>query len=866
MAGYRTLPFHVAPVAGESLESWLAALAVRMHASWEELIAAVLPATGDLHAPNTLGFQPGLLSDADLGNICLTTGIDRRTLDSLTIAGQTRDYLTLDIRTGHAYTPWGRISRQRFCPRCLNSNGGRWMLAWQLPWVFACARHHCLLADTCPRCDQHQSAAAVRAHPSAEPRPTCCGRMHGPTGARTYCSSPLSGAKTLTLSAHGPALRTQSTLIELLRRKTISTGIYCTDPITPTQLLVDIRTLLFRILHSAPAADLARIVAVEGTPADLKAWTRQLRSDRGDERALHSPGFDLGTPAASVGAGLTVALTIVSDSLEGAGAALRHYGRDIGRPRTQYITPFSTWREHAPTPQLCAVEVINRSPGFTPLEELRYRRHSCLPAYPLSMSASRTDHMADLIPTMLWQNWALCLVPPHARGWSAIRQVLSVLLVYVGTLATERITVERLATTLETSNMARYVREFSTSEAWPAFAEALIRLNRELRCRPPPIDFRRRRSLDYSDLLPHREWSEFCALGGMRPTMTSLAVEARGWLFERVSGMPRQSAPFSDQFPAGCEARDSLHVHLTAEFMAECDRRAVNFLAAQGVCDEPITWTPSLKIVNDLDLPGVELSSISSPLLRQIRTERVPIAHVARQRGIPKEAVYHVLESAPGPRPAKTHFEQAMMSVDRRTFEKLHVQQGRTLVEIAERYKLSTVALSRLARFYDIPVRQHAVDVDPKWLRYQHMHCRRPYSDLARELGVSDWKVLDTARRNGIPIRKYRKPRHSLLIAVSEVPSAAILAPALSTCLGWCRLTRFALCTEHRSLKQLAHAIGCPVESLPKQIDRLEKDLGKRLLVRGLTVSADYTITRFGHRVANAVREVQCRLAASETE
>lgn len=40
----------------------------------------------------------------------------------------------------------------RLCPRCVDETGGRWLLAWQLPWVFACPTHRCYLIDACPTC------------------------------------------------------------------------------------------------------------------------------------------------------------------------------------------------------------------------------------------------------------------------------------------------------------------------------------------------------------------------------------------------------------------------------------------------------------------------------------------------------------------------------------------------------------------------------------------------------------------------------------------------------------------------------------------------------------------------------------------
>ena len=43
----RTLPVRVTPIPGEALESWLAALATRMNATWGEILDTVLPCGAD---------------------------------------------------------------------------------------------------------------------------------------------------------------------------------------------------------------------------------------------------------------------------------------------------------------------------------------------------------------------------------------------------------------------------------------------------------------------------------------------------------------------------------------------------------------------------------------------------------------------------------------------------------------------------------------------------------------------------------------------------------------------------------------------------------------------------------------------------
>ncbi|MDJ0340438.1 TniQ family protein [Streptomyces sp. H10-C2] len=47
---------------------------------------------------------------------------------------------------------WIDPNALRLCPRCVDESGGRWLLAWQLPWVFVCLTHRCYLVGACPVC------------------------------------------------------------------------------------------------------------------------------------------------------------------------------------------------------------------------------------------------------------------------------------------------------------------------------------------------------------------------------------------------------------------------------------------------------------------------------------------------------------------------------------------------------------------------------------------------------------------------------------------------------------------------------------------------------------------------------------------
>jgi hypothetical protein len=73
---------------------------------------------------------------------------------------------------------WRHLAGSRYCPRCLAANGGRWMLAWRIPWAFACTGCQALLADACPDCG--------RRHHSTRPgRPRGPGRCGVPHRSRT---------------------------------------------------------------------------------------------------------------------------------------------------------------------------------------------------------------------------------------------------------------------------------------------------------------------------------------------------------------------------------------------------------------------------------------------------------------------------------------------------------------------------------------------------------------------------------------------------------------------------------------------------------------------------------------------------------
>ena len=130
----RTLPLRVDPLPGEALESWLAALATRMNATWGEVLDAVLPTGVNGTASSHRGaVLTTAVSDAERDSISAATGVSAGDIDTMTLAGHYGSPLiTIDARTGRARTPWGLLYRQRFCPLCMRTLPGRRKLEWYL--------------------------------------------------------------------------------------------------------------------------------------------------------------------------------------------------------------------------------------------------------------------------------------------------------------------------------------------------------------------------------------------------------------------------------------------------------------------------------------------------------------------------------------------------------------------------------------------------------------------------------------------------------------------------------------------------------------------------------------------------------------
>ncbi|MGW1259572.1 TniQ family protein [Streptomyces sp. NPDC002513] len=188
MSQPRTLAIRLLPQPGESIDSWLEALARRSWTSLSSLLDALSLPTPERTSPLLAGLPTHLLRRLEK-QLALPPGHLDQTVLSPGLFGR------------RSAPHW------RFCPKCLHQTQGRWSIRWWLPWTFACTTHHTLLPNRCPICLKEPREflpRQVHRHP-----PGHCMRR---TGRRSVCGADLTTTSLIQLDPQHPVLQAQREL------------------------------------------------------------------------------------------------------------------------------------------------------------------------------------------------------------------------------------------------------------------------------------------------------------------------------------------------------------------------------------------------------------------------------------------------------------------------------------------------------------------------------------------------------------------------------------------------------------------------------------------------------------------------------
>ncbi|NTW38297.1 MAG: TniQ family protein [Cellulomonadaceae bacterium] len=177
------LPIVVAPDPGESLIGVIARSARHLGMPTRELVEYLGLQTGR-NRPHNLSLP---VDPDQRARLKAVLELDDLALDRLTAAGLPAfrrlpsatpcNGAALELQRAY----WWLFDVDRFCPTCVEEEG-RWLVAWQLPWSFACARHSLLLVHTCATCGA--PSRLVGGHEANTDASCACGAPWS-TGART---------------------------------------------------------------------------------------------------------------------------------------------------------------------------------------------------------------------------------------------------------------------------------------------------------------------------------------------------------------------------------------------------------------------------------------------------------------------------------------------------------------------------------------------------------------------------------------------------------------------------------------------------------------------------------------------------------
>jgi hypothetical protein len=803
-ATVRTLPIRLAPVAGESLDGWLFAYAVRLETPLRDFAAATGLAGGFLRQPaRSIAVGKNL---PDLQVTAEATGVDLAGLNGLW-APLARYVGAVRVRfvgwtTRRVALP---LAWSRFCPQCLGADGDRWKIAWRLPWHTTCSIHHRLLVDACPACGAQQRRRAL-ADPAVEP---------GPSGR---CTAVLPGAKSRRLHICGQDLTAVP----------VSGG--------------DVATGTLELQQAAAAAldpdacDAALAEAVN-LLADLAVIAAHLDAASG-----------VGQPAApdEIASSLTRALALYRRPADEELAEI--VSHDVGRGRG--VMPVS-WRVAGPA--LTGRLMRLRDETMRPHERLRWRS-TTTPRRPRPDGLEQSTARGRRCPTALWPDWAIRLMPRGGVSASTFREGAAAALRLPG--ATHPLADLLVGTSHEGlgPTVARTLGAIGNDDAATAILRALTALADGLDAHGSPIDYSRRRQLVSSvELLSARDWDRICAHAGTPTGGDRKLARARIWLFEALTGSLFHAAPH--ELRAAAHSIVDYHqfgLRLPPQAASLLDSQATSLLAAAGI-DEPLTWSPPRDWV-DLDgRPGPEPDDIDPDSVNRLLQANIGAVAVAERLGISLELLRHVVHHHPPevhPRSHGSWRNRSALSAELtpERLRQLVVEEGRGLRDVGREFGVDRKAIAAALEREGIPagpVGGRPMAIEAQWLRAQYVEGRRPLTELARELGTTPSTVARAAKAHGIPLRSRGGASHARNLAPPSAHLPSPLAEALAGEGGQDRVRRYQVLARCPSVRQAAAIIGCQQPVLHAQLLRLERACGV-LVVRSTRSHQPQRLTAVG--------------------
>jgi hypothetical protein len=842
----RTLPLRIAPIPGEALDSWLEAHAYRYRLPLRNIMTCN-EIDHRLRAEWTIS-----LSARQVQNLETTTGLDAPRIKAMTLSrydGVALDVADVTSRRAPTF-PWGALKRSRYCPECLVESGGRWQLSWRLSWSFACATHRSLLLDTCSACGGNQ-----RAKPQATRYTPQLGHCtSGGAQSRTDCRANLTSTDIIKLRDDHPLLVAQQTVNAIIRTNRADFGIYTNQNCEARSALTDISILAARTLAHANLLGLNPKDATDFIDAYLGATPPS---------ALTWPSFNYRprtrppSTAIEAAVGVAAALQILrQDTITAAGEAMRWLAPKI-EPGVHSSRGLS-WGLRGST-VLAAIQVKSYTSRLSAALQLRHRAALPTPIAPHD-DKTKTTRIVDRLPSALWPAFSIRLRP---RGyWDRRRKLRPTLSCAILLTATKLTKAEAAAALgiLDESALNYELMRLRATASWPHINIALARIADHLNTNPSPIDYDRRRHLDYTSMLPTSRWLQIC---WATDTLTGgpLGAEiARRVLLEEISGGLQLAYPRAPQRSKRHNYLNScvndFPLRLTPDLVEQLREEAACFLTRHHI-DEPTTWHPPLALLADLDVPNGDVDRIPiDELHRAASAANVTTGQVARSVGSDIDTVRYLLSVHPIDRrgdhneytlPTPARWDRKALTPD--MLNTLHSGQGLSVTAIAKRFGVTCEHINRLAKNHNVTLRGGQPRPSRDYLVGQYVVRRRSIDDIADEFAVSTrtargWIIDDRLDVDQVPLSKVSD-------TMTTESAWNFLRPALMRPAGKAMLDAFYTASKYATLADAASITGVKRQTLDSQLRVLEDVFGDRLMTRA-TPARERAATSLGEAVLAA--------------
>ncbi|MDV3131370.1 hypothetical protein [Mycobacterium sp. 29Ha] len=384
----------------------------------------------------------------------------------------------------------------------------------------------------------------------------------------------------MTLDPAHPILNAQRLIDDIVAGR--QTARLLTEELPTRAALEALRSISNRVLNYAARHGL---IAVPGI--DLPSCARDDICAK-PTRARSALNPDPPSRAIETAVGTTAALNILSapsldEAAQRADWLIRGQNADTGPAELRSCVKDD--------PNAAAI-VIKASAGrLGPELQLRYRVSTPTPTAP-NLTGADAERIARALPREMWSDWSYELLRGVSRT-TATRSALSIAVLLVGSTVRPVEACKLLGEDASANALNQRLWLLCGSDNWDVICSAATRLSDYLNRHNSPIDYHRRRSLDYSSLLGAEQWKVIARrIGDEVARDEKAAADVREYLIGRISGNPATSSPLVKTLLGRLlEGHDSVRLVSAADML---DDYAKRFLRLSDI-DEPVIWSPPLQ-------------------------------------------------------------------------------------------------------------------------------------------------------------------------------------------------------------------------------------------------------------------------------